>query len=929
MSDLLPTKSYLLECLGGLPISIRALNKLGFDDVLELEEQILAILDQGAKKLGFDESPTLSNWLAGLKTFELAKLKRNSLVTAPKTLLPKEESGALKALFQELFQSLFGLLGQRVDLLKLLFGAIDQWQRAYNKERATGIRLGLDIRITVPEPNPFSKENDRHYLLLTKLLGALEQRLIPKIEWQLLSPAQQFGGFLFFAITQSGITHIDQLNQLAYLALTRKKMDQPFSGFLFFAQRKQSGATLKSPYQSAILEGKSQNGSKPVHPIYRWLPDPITKRIYERYRKYWDSLQTDTRKYDAYLIEFLQALLRAISHPSKPGKRLQRAYLEKIIGELCHLPTLFKASRAYQRRTLPSFIWHYLENAYQTRDLDPSSIERLHEFAFERASIANRPAPPHSGLSVKTPLIRKHELEDSSSGADTFDQAIPNHRQIDWCEDLAKIFNSDASVGEKLSTVHQLGEAFASPDFKLIDILSNWLIDELNSNTDQVTLLNYAELFLPAIIAQYDLEQDFCDFDEIEREEELEELIAENLSEIGDGAIDDLDAVFRDAWHKLHLYLLKKNVISKEQYPPKKSNRRTVDAQYISEREYRAIQTYLWTQTISNRLKNQCLMILTLAYRFGLRRSEVIKLAVNHVSFNHHAPDQLLVRWWSQRRLKSPSAKRTLPIEGVLTEQEYGWLHLMTLTRRLGSWLDLDLFSLDSKDLQNHIAKAQTQYQLKQLQEANAFKEPAKDEFLFIDDDKSVDSRVLEIVDLLHHVMRKALNNPKLRLHHLRHSCAMNTLMLLLSPKLKQSKPLLLSMYYGNKAGVSQLIESLDPSAQLLFNQYIFNGELFEARSHLMRMTLLNDQHHSNSEVYTTSRLLGHSSPRTSFASYIHNLSLLTSAFLYERYENYSKDLQTALYPNHPRTLDRYQQGVSKGKPESLVHPQKLGRPFK
>ena len=96
-----------------------------------------------------------------------------------------------------------------------------------------------------------------------------------------------------------------------------------------------------------------------------------------------------------------------------------------------------------------------------------------------------------------------------------------------------------------------------------------------------------------------------------------------------------------------------------------------------------------------------------------------------------------------------------------------------------------------------------------------------------------------------------------------------------------------------------------------------------------MRMALLNDQHHSSSEVYTTSRLLGHSSPRTTFASYIHVLSLLTSAFLYERYEVYSKDLQLALYPNHPRTLNRYQKAVAKGKHQSLLQQQKLGRPFK
>lgn len=230
--------SYLLECMEKLPISMRVLNKLSFNDLLELEQQILAALDEGARKLSFDESPTLSIWLAGLKTFEPETFETNGLNTTPKAIFSKEESGAIKSLFQEVFQSLFASLGQRVDLLKLLFGAIDQWQRTYNEQMTTGVRLGLDIRITVPEPNPFAKENDRHYLLLSELLWALEQNIIPKIQWQKHSAAQQFGGFLFFAITQSGITQINKLNQLASLALIRKKWMSPSLASYFLPIKK-------------------------------------------------------------------------------------------------------------------------------------------------------------------------------------------------------------------------------------------------------------------------------------------------------------------------------------------------------------------------------------------------------------------------------------------------------------------------------------------------------------------------------------------------------------------------------------------------------------------------------------------------------------------------------------------------------------------
>lgn len=94
MSDVLPSKSYLLKFLESLLISKRLFNKLGFDDALDLKEQILAIFDQGARKLRFDESPTLSGigFLASKHlTFELAKIEANAAITAPKSALSKEE----------------------------------------------------------------------------------------------------------------------------------------------------------------------------------------------------------------------------------------------------------------------------------------------------------------------------------------------------------------------------------------------------------------------------------------------------------------------------------------------------------------------------------------------------------------------------------------------------------------------------------------------------------------------------------------------------------------------------------------------------------------------------------------------------------------------------------------------------------------------
>jgi hypothetical protein len=545
--------------------------------------------------------------------------------------------------------------------------------------------------------------------MLSELLHSLELEDIPKINLRNLSANKQFGGYLFFAITQSGLTQINQLNQLVQISLKRRRMDQPFTGFLLLKEWGKSNADV---YQDEIFTRQSEN-------IYRWIPDPITKRIYESYRKHWDALKGSTKNASNYIKDFLDALLKISKASTSKLNHVQLSRVEKNIKHLSNLASLIKANRAYQRRTLPSFIWHYLENSYQTKDLEPNSTERLHEFSYYRLPETILTNSLSEGLTIsKIPHrkdrsitnIRNKFLDDLSTD-DEMTGDISAQTHIVWCDQVTSILRKPSPTNQKIFNIEALKIHLNQDSFALIHLLSDWGIDSLSQDSSTALITMYVEKFLPVLIAHYELNEDFSDFDDVERQEEIEELIAEH--QLSYSNIDNFKSsslLFRKAWHALHLYLLKTHRIKPEAYIVTCSKKSAVDAEYISEREYRAIQTYLLSQKMSSRLRNQCLLIFTLAYRFGLRRSEVIKLSVNHISFKDNEPDQISIRWWSERRLMSSSSKRTLPIKGVLTDQKFMCLHLMTLERRIGNWLNADLFNMDRGTLQTHIAQSLSIY---------------------------------------------------------------------------------------------------------------------------------------------------------------------------------------------------------------------------
>jgi hypothetical protein len=135
------------------------------------------------------------------------------------------------------------------------------------------------------------------------------------------------------------------------------------------------------------------------------------------------------------------------------------------------------------------------------------------------------------------------------------------------------------------------------------------------------------------------------------------------------------------------------------------------------------------------RLAELAWLLLTLAYRCGLRRMEVLKLNLNDLQFDGRA--ELLVRPTAARRLKTLSATRKLPLYALLTSEE--------LTRLEQFW--------------------NTRYAEEQKSPFSdfLFAVPARG-FTFVPQDM--------LFKLLHMVMREVTGDQTLRFHHLRHSFA-------------------------------------------------------------------------------------------------------------------------------------------------------------
>ena len=112
-------------------------------------------------------------------------------------------------------------------------------------------------------------------------------------------------------------------------------------------------------------------------------------------------------------------------------------------------------------------------------------------------------------------------------------------------------------------------------------------------------------------------------------------------------------------------------------YFPWGNKRQIVSANMISPRIYHAMKEYLVTSDLDDEQKNLCLVVLSLAYRTGLRIKELIGVKVRDIAdiyIDEHGQrieqPQIWLRPNRYRRLKSSSASRLIPINCLLKKDE-------------------------------------------------------------------------------------------------------------------------------------------------------------------------------------------------------------------------------------------------------------------
>ena len=306
-------------------------------------------------------------WGLGLLQYRGALLPLQNFQTADQIAL-------LQAFYLDFINKLLSRLKTQAsfnrDGISWLFEIANQWWRQHETVVQVGIGKQATISISIPEPNIYAQEDEDGYLHLMHILKALQTGDLPAIAWRKLSAKEQFGGYLFFVSSCSGVNY-SKLQAIAHLSLLKRKLDAPFNSMLLPID---NSLKLAKVYDlDALQSGKNQT--------HRWIPDPLSASIYKRLRKNWD-FEPQGSKFNSQCIQLfiqsLKSILITQSASSKSslsgGKILQ---LKNALEFFKSTSSLISASKTYHSRILPAFLWHYQQGHYESKDLGFPSLERL------------------------------------------------------------------------------------------------------------------------------------------------------------------------------------------------------------------------------------------------------------------------------------------------------------------------------------------------------------------------------------------------------------------------------------------------------------------------------------------------------------------------------------------------------------------------
>jgi integrase len=794
-------------------------------------------------------------------TWGLGLLRYRGALLPMRNLQASDQIALLQALYLQFINKLLSRLKTQASFnregISWLFEVTNQWWRHYEKIAQVGINKQSTISIKVPEPNIYAQENEDGHLNLMHILKALQVRDLPAITWRKLSAQEQFGGYLFFVICYSGVNY-SKLQAIAHMSLLKKKLDAPFNSLLLPID---SSLKLANVYdQDALQSGKNQT--------HRWIPDPLSATIYKKLRKHWD-FEPQGSQFNSQciglFIRYLKSVLTIQSASSKSslsgGKILQ---LINALDFFKSTSSLISASKTYHSRLLPAFLWHYQQGHYESKDLGFPSLERLANIEI----ITKEIMPPARGRhephffdesQSKTQVTIANQTHWAKSCLGAIDQFCKSEEQS--AQDTIALLEK-----MRLELTLELGGD------SLFALLIQWMQSLIHhAGEKNAMVLNYPKALLPPMVKMYELYADFSDLDAESRLEEYDDLEIESLYNQRD------QDTLRCAWNSFHEYLISIKYIEAKQFIPIKrgSKQSKVDSEYISEPEFQLARETLYSKTNESiEFRNTCMMVMTLSYRLGLRRSEVTKLSSSHISFLSGVMQRLSVQWWPQRRIKTSSSNRLIPMKALLDDREALWLEIMAIARRRGLWITEALLHAT----QDELHAIRDKYAVHPINQTK--------NFLFLEDVNLIDpikatADVDKIIKLIHWALRHPGGaSEDLRFHHLRHSCATNTLLLLMSSHLPNSQQYILGTVFGNPKAIEKLNLLKNKSLKADYSNIKVQSQELSMRARKAREILLGGDESSSSEVYVVSCLLGHSSPMTTLASYIHVVDLLLGAHL-------------------------------------------------
>lgn len=563
-----------------------------------------------------------------------------------------------------------------------------------------------------------------------------------------------------------------------------------------------STSLLRALYQQMenpieVLEGRSffdlrlpWRGTEDME-LRRWFPDEITESLWLRLSI--DHLR-DTRG-------------NQFGHPASAQEvwRCIKAFLARALPDTddrpANISVFFESILLELQIRVPVFLATFASRSFISHSLKDHAWKRLH---------GHRPL---AGADPEDVPASQNSEQDSASDQD--DSRI----DPDWLRDIRRALNAkDKNQAARL--LAELSSRRADPPFAMPALFVGWAQFMLSKGSaiGNTLALSTIRSYVSQVAIRVVGLTAFGDVTQMSSDG-LEEIYQQILEQAQSG---HQRRFLARGLREFHHHLVEKYEI--EPINPGEvlgigAGLSPVDANLITFDEYHEVLSYLDTNDLEldhPDLVTVAKLIFILAFRCGLRRSEVLKLEIGDI--HAHDPAELLVRPYAHRRLKTKSAIRKLPLYALLGTQE----------------LDL-LRSWKAKRVDQETRNPR-------------FK------FLF-----SIPQRGYAVVPeetvfpILHRAMRTVCADPTLRFHHLRHSFA---------------SWLFLRMELSDLPKIPDLFPHLLKTSAYLTNSKEFRG------------TLYGNMRPTRKHLYAVASLLGHSGPDISLEHYIHFCDLALSLHL-------------------------------------------------